>query len=742
MSAQHDPYSALTDEAEFYDLPGESLEKILPPFEAGLLMAAGRALAVLTYRDAAAHGDTPFDRHAPGADGTVLALLPPACDTQGRAFRAGAARALWDLADDIAGGLAPVPRCGAESWALEVMLEAAPALFAASDDELGALGVAVPQAAEERSYRQPYWEEAWQLVVDDAKYSIPEARCPADGEDAEEEEVPEPEGGWDAPIYWFSPYGIAHPRGADRGHPAWAQDHLDGGLLLAPAPLTVKRAAELLRLGEAKLRPEESEKEDERRRYFDPEADCVLTPLGARLLAAAADQLAEMGWEDLFEHGDRVYERSEDEDDWLTNESFLACLPAVCDGHGAAWRMAMVQAVENLRDDLRAGRAPSATCTAEELAFHLIVGQARELFDYLDDEDYAADYGLPTADQISIRHRAFDLYLETYLQDWDVLMHFDEDLQHVAADPDHPASQQLGTGDLRPRAWFVPFNNVRPRPPRPLSPEILERLAAADPTAFFTSTDISAAAEADLDAGLPDGLRQEFETFVGLAQHRFFDEPCAIAMAASLERLLTAFFSTPSVVPGRIWPINSRATARTAGWLLVDHNFQLRGQTKTWRLNSDRTDQDARTWATDLLLDCANYILANYRRHPAALLGDPESPPPPPLDPDLPELLEQRLSTLSRDYTAAGTLRHRIDRLSLTPQQLAQAALLPEPLVASWLNGDAAPSPSQLMRCAPVLQVSEDVLLDALAGKRATAYWPLPQPPADRLGRPGAPTDI
>ena len=382
MPAQHDPFSTLTEEAEFYDLPCESLEKILPPFEAGLLMAAGRALAVLAYRDATAQEDAPFDRHVPGAAGTVLALLPAACDTQNRDFRAGAARALWDLAGDIAEGLAPVPRCAAESWALEVMLEAAPAMFAASDEELDALGVAVPQAADESSYRQPYWEEAWQLVVDGAKYSIPEARCPDGGGKTEAEDVAEPEEGWDAPVYWFSPYGFTRPRDVDRGHPAWAQAHLDGGLLLAPAPLTAERAAELLRLGEGRLRPEET---DERRRYFDPEADGVLTPLGARLLAAAADQLVGLGWEDLFEHGDRVYERSQDEDDWLTSESFLACLPVVCDGHGAAWRLAMVQAVENLRDDLRAGRAPSATCTAEELAFHLIVGQAKELLDWLDD---------------------------------------------------------------------------------------------------------------------------------------------------------------------------------------------------------------------------------------------------------------------------------------------------------------------------------------------------------------------
>lgn len=43
----------------------------------------------LAHRDAAAQGDTPFDRRTPGAAATVLALLPATCDTR-RSVRAGA----------------------------------------------------------------------------------------------------------------------------------------------------------------------------------------------------------------------------------------------------------------------------------------------------------------------------------------------------------------------------------------------------------------------------------------------------------------------------------------------------------------------------------------------------------------------------------------------------------------------------------------------------------------------------
>ena len=111
-SAFDEPFSQLTEEAELFELPDGGLEEILPPFEAGLTMAAGRALAVLAYRDAVAFGDEPFTRDAPAAAGTVLALLPDACDRLDRGFRAAVARALWDLADDLAAGRRPVPGIG------------------------------------------------------------------------------------------------------------------------------------------------------------------------------------------------------------------------------------------------------------------------------------------------------------------------------------------------------------------------------------------------------------------------------------------------------------------------------------------------------------------------------------------------------------------------------------------------------------------------------------------------------
>ncbi|MDX2819911.1 hypothetical protein PV416_02185 [Streptomyces ipomoeae] len=742
-TTQDDPFGAYIEEAAYFDeLPDGELGEYLPPFEAGLLMAAGRMLAVCAYRDAAHYADRPFDRGEKDAPATVLRLLPETCDGQGHAFRRDVARAFWDLADDLAAGRAPLPRCQAETWALTTMLDAAPRMCAADDKELAGLGVPIPAGTDQSSYRLPYFEEeAWAFVIEDAKYTIPEAQPPASAEetadDAEEAgAVPEPEGGWDAPVYWFSPYGITRPRDAERGHPAWADTAEQ-----SPAPSglpSTERAAHLLGLGDD-FDPWQAAHSDVLRPRLRTMAD-ILTPLAARLLTVAAEMVAERGWQDLLAHGDRVFARPDDEEEaWELEGSFLFQLPPLCDGQSAAWRLAMVRAVENLADDLRSGRAPLPTCTAEELAFHLILAEAETVLDYLDEDDeYAHEVGLPTGDQFTVRHRTFDEWRQAFLQDEDVLLHYDQNLASIAADPDHPASQQLGTGDLRPRAWFAPFGNIRARSPHPLTDRDRARLTVADPDTFFDSTPALAkldipSAETDAATVLPAGLRDEFDHFTGLAQRRFFDEPCAIAMAASLDRLLTRLFDADTVVPFNIWPLNPRASAVKTGFLLVDPDFCLQGYTRTWRLSADRTDREARGWTVALLEDCAKYILANYGQSAMDFLRG--GPPAPPLDPQLYDVLPARLHELARDLTTAGLLHHRIRNLGMSSAQLAEEAILPEPLATAWLDG-APVTPSQLLRCAPALQMSEDVLLSALEGKRDTEYWPLPVPPPDQQGRP------
>ncbi|MFC8663091.1 hypothetical protein [Streptomyces sp. NPDC057199] len=99
------------------------------------------------------------------------------------------------------------------------------------------------------------------------------------------------------------------------------------------------------------------------------------------------------------------------------------------------------------------------------------------------------------------------------------------------------------------------------------------------------------------------------------------------------------------------------------------------------------------------------------------------------------DVLPARLRELARDLTTAGLLGHHTRHLGMGSAQLAEEAILPEPLVTAWLGG-APVTPSQLLRCAPALQLSEDVLLAALEGKQDTEFWPLPVPQPDQQGRP------
>ncbi|MGW0569825.1 hypothetical protein [Streptomyces tauricus] len=269
----------------------------------------------------------------------------------------------------------------------------------------------------------------------------------------------------------------------------------------------------------------------------------------------------------------------------------------------------MVRTLDDLADDLRAGGAPLPRCTTEELAFHLMLHEAEVLFDFLeDDADFAEGYGLPPAEEFSARHRQFSLWCEVFLQDMDVLYHYDEDLAHVTADPDRPASRQLGTGDLRPNAWFVTFGNLRPRDAaRSFNPDVLDQLRTADPDAFFASTPALTGAVPQSPAPAPD-LRDEFETFFGYAQRRFFDEPTAVAMARSRDRILTLLLQAP-VLGLYLWPSRDRARAGQAGPLLVDRDFCLAGRAHVWRLHADQNERHARTWALKLLDDCSAYAL-------------------------------------------------------------------------------------------------------------------------------------
>jgi hypothetical protein len=339
---------------------------------------------------------------------------------------------------------------------------------------------------------------------------------------------------------------------------------------------------------------------------------------------------------------------------------------------------------------------------------------------------FFAALGLPPKAAWSPRHRQFTLMREVFFQDEDVLMTYDAPMAH-AAGPDSMVNQLLHTGDLRPPAWFWTFANLRPRPAeRGFPTQVLAALRESSPALRFTTTTDAAAASGPQTTVVSARLAEQFELLVGLAQRRFFDRPCAVAMARTLHDLLVAFLDTPHLHPTRVWMLGHRATVGHE-MLLVDRDFSIDGQTNTWRLNADLTDRDARAWVLAMLTDCAAKVVTAYATGSPALLLDMHGITPPAVYPELPQALAQRATALADRTTLAGFLTHRRARLGLSVAQVAEAALLPEPVIAGWEAGAEA-APTQLLRCAPVLQLPEDVLLHAGAGLRESGYWPLPSP--------------
>ncbi len=108
-----------------------------------------------------------------------------------------------------------------------------------------------------------------------------------------------------------------------------------------------------------------------------------------------------------------------------------------------------------------------------------------------------------------------------------------------------------------------------------------------------------------------------------------------------------------------------------------------------------------------------------------------QGPPPQPLDPDLADTLSARLAELARRTALCGTLQHL----------LAQRGSWHRPRSCPptwWSPGPAAyTAPTQILRCTPVLQIAEDVLLDAVQGGVAAAHAARGHGAAPRPGSAG-----
>ena len=176
-----------------------------------------------------------------------------------------------------------------------------------------------------------------------------------------------------------------------------------------------------------------------------------LTPRTAAVLWTVGQILADHAYDDVNEHGDAPVV---DEDDWNVFVNY----PRVTWRQNAVWRRQAARCYDDLTDDLDAGEWPHVTCPGEEMAVHLILQAA---------PDAVTDDWASLADTLSRLPEHpddydWDMASETFLQDYDILSMFDEQLDGIE-DPEAESNQLTGMGDYRPEAWFRPFANREPR---------------------------------------------------------------------------------------------------------------------------------------------------------------------------------------------------------------------------------------------------------------------------------------
>lgn len=169
------------------------------------------------------------------------------------------------------------------------------------------------------------------------------------------------------------------------------------------------------------------------------DAPLRMTPRQMWLAHLSACTLADNAYDDLELHGHLPVARGMF---W----SVFAAFPPTTWGEDKHWRRQVARSFDDLADDIDAGLPPLPTCTAEEMALHLILRRARAL--HLDGEledrlapipehPHDSDWGGP---------------LDCLFDDQDVLLLF--------------ADQPPGDGvNLEPPHWFDPFIADRGRDP-------------------------------------------------------------------------------------------------------------------------------------------------------------------------------------------------------------------------------------------------------------------------------------
>ncbi len=120
-----------------------------------------------------------------------------------------------------------------------------------------------------------------------------------------------------------------------------------------------------------------------------------------------------------------------------------------------AWMRRFVSCFEALASRLAWGRFPAeqlASCTAEEMALHLVIDLA---------EDFVTAGTLPMQSDLPAHGEAdmdFDWAREVLFRDHDVLMLFNASLDGIEDDTNE-ISDEFRFANLHPRDWFVTFSD-------------------------------------------------------------------------------------------------------------------------------------------------------------------------------------------------------------------------------------------------------------------------------------------
>jgi hypothetical protein len=161
--------------------------------------------------------------------------------------------------------------------------------------------------------------------------------------------------------------------------------------------------------------------------------------------------LSDLAYEDVQMHGDAPVD---DDGVWYVFDRY----PRITHGEDAVWRRQAARAYDDLCSDIEAGLAPMPRCFGEEMALHLALDDAPDMV--ADSWDAIADVVEPLPEHPD--DFDWEMCSEVFFQDHDILTLFNEALDGIE-DPDSDGNRWAGMGDMRPAAWFRPFNNVEPR---------------------------------------------------------------------------------------------------------------------------------------------------------------------------------------------------------------------------------------------------------------------------------------